>query len=163
MPKSMRFLQGYVTTYRIFKSFGTEVAKIRESPGGSVVFRTVRWKMSRSLHRTSKATFGRPPKTMQLSSLRRLILSIFGLPVGMGVITVCFCLPTPMRFSRVRNKIQNFEKFRHRSCKNPRATWRMWDFEQCAGKYLNFEEPRSCGVKMTTQGSGLLLEVDFVS
>ena len=28
---------------------------------------------------------------------------------------------------------------------------------------MNFEESRSSGVKMTTQGSGLLLGVDFVS
>ena len=28
---------------------------------------------------------------------------------------------------------------------------------------MNFEESRSYGVKMTTQGSGLLLGVDFVS
>ena len=39
------FFQGCVTKYRFFKSFGTEIAKVRALPGGSVGFRTVRRKM----------------------------------------------------------------------------------------------------------------------
>ena len=34
-----------MTKYRFFKSFGTEIAKVRALPGGSVGFRTVRRKM----------------------------------------------------------------------------------------------------------------------
>ena len=39
------FFQGCVTKYRFFKSFGTEIAKVRTLPGGSLGFRTVRRKM----------------------------------------------------------------------------------------------------------------------
>ena len=70
--------------------------------------------------RTTKIKFWRPPKTIEQSGFRSLILSIFGLLVGRGSWLSVFACPNQCVFSRVRSKIQNFQKLQHRSCKNPR-------------------------------------------